>query len=409
MRQGLRNLIVVTSIAIIAATLSYMLFQLQFISLRESVAAGLVGFGVLLVLHNNISLQRKFARLDRHMRAVHGFEETVNKRLLDLETANSGNISGNNAAGSAKMPGLLADLPGVRGVNDPGAVADNVESKDNIIALSSHVARADNSTGPTGNSGGKPFKIKPSQLAKLLDNGGSELYLQPIMELPSRNIRYFEAFVRLRVDDNILTAKQFLPAAKDSGQIAKIDLISLGLTVKVVRSLQRQNNEYPVFWNIAPQTLGNKAIFKELLEQLRANQPLNRQLICEISHSAYLKLNTVQSDNLSRIRDLGYELSLDNIDPAKGGGAASVKAIVENGMFGVLKIPAMELTRIAENDISNFADYIVPLAAANNVTVIASDVENDAQGVAMIDADIYLAQGDALMPAKALKKELGGP
>ena len=98
-------------------------------------------------------------------------------------------------------------------------------------------------------------------------------------------MRYFEAFARLRVGDDILTAKQFLPAAKSSEQIAQIDLLSLELTIKVTRGLQREGNDFPVFWNIAPQTLGNEKAFGIILEQLRANKPLNKHLICEFPHS----------------------------------------------------------------------------------------------------------------------------
>ena len=248
--------------------------------------------------------------------------------------------------------------------------------------------------------------MKPAKLAKAMANGGTELYLQPIVELPSREIRYFEAFARLRVGDNILTAKQFLPAAKNNSQIAEIDFRSLELTIKIIRKLQREGNDFPIFWNIAAQTLANEDYFNDILEKLRANQPLNDCLICEISHAAYERFNHLQHTNLARIRDLGFEFSIDRLNPALGNGA-SVSHIVESGIFKFFKVPVLELMRISQDDVLNFASQIAPVLGDRNIVLIASEVENQSQTISMIDSDVFLAQGDALMPAKALKKELG--
>jgi cyclic-di-GMP phosphodiesterase TipF (flagellum assembly factor) len=279
--------------------------------------------------------------------------------------------------------------------------AENIDESDNIIELNTRIKQKES---PAINN---TFKIDPKQLAEALEEESAELYLQPILELPSRNSRYFEAFMRLRVGDEIIAAKQFIHAAEDSGQIARVDLLSLELTLKVVRGLQRRENYCPVFWNISPHSLGNKKVFREILEQLRANQPLNRYLICEIPHSIFSNLGRTQRDNLAMIRDLGFDLSLDNI-MVDSSGDMDIKKILSLGIFNIIKIPATELLRIGKDDITIYADTIVPLALNNNITLIASEVEDDAQSISMIDAEVYLAQGNALMPAKALKKELGG-
>jgi len=414
MGHWLRNIFIILCIIVISVAIGAGLYLYLSFSPRDSVILAAIGFCVLLVLHNNMTLQRHFLRVDNHFRNAHQFEKAIAGRIKKLENNQgpSRNLPQSDThmpvedAGISELPrenpsGLLNELSAARTERSAAIVVPDHNERDNIIALDSRKERMEQLTGA------RPLKIKPSQLAKVLENGGAELYLQPVLELPSRDIRYFEAFVRLRIGDNILSAKQFLPAAKDSGQIASIDLLSLELTFKVVRGLQRQDNDFPVFWNIASQTLGNKKVFKEILEILRANQPLNGQLVCEISYPAYNRLNTLQSDNLAKIRDLGYELSLDRVSTMPNAGQP-IERIIEEGMFGFIKLPAIELMRIVGGDIANFAEVIVPLSSANNVVLIASEVESDAQTVAMIDADIFLAQGDALMPARALKKELGG-
>ncbi len=433
MSTAIRMIIIVVCMSSIAASTGYSLFYYLGFSMREAIIVGAIVFCLLIVVHSSYVLQRRLQNLKSHFRDINRFEADISKRLKQLENqptpafgeikqiaANSDSGGGHKesrmgTSSANNSMGLLKELSSARQERrnamreNPIETDGDKRSTDNIVTLNSHketrksapsVSSSNSSASVSG------FKIKPSQLTKALKKNGIELFLQPVMELPGRSIRYFEAFVRLRIGDNLFSSKQFLPVAKNSGQVAQIDLLSLELTFKVVRGLQRQDNEYPVFWNIASQTLGNAKIFNEILEQLRANQPLNHQLICEISHNTFRKLNTLQRDNLACVRDLGYKLSLDGIS-SDGFEGKSIDAIVESRQFSVLKVPAIELMRIGDGDISNFAAHIVPFATKNSITVIASDLENEAQSVAMIDADIYLAQGDVLMPAKALKKEFG--
>lgn len=415
MGNRLRNIIVVVSIILLAVAAGFAAQTYLYTDPLDSLIIGTLAFVVLLVLHNHLSLQQHLRQVENHFRDIHLFEREIVKKTSALQTiqatastgtkpANDADLALNETDGgreaSKAQSGMLNALSPKSDTEDMRAHHEDSAPADNIIKLKSRMDRLQKPAPQ------RSLKIKPSQLSKALENGGTELYLQPILELPSRAIRYFEAFVRIKIGDNILTAKQFLPAAKNGGQIARIDLLSLTLTVKVVRGLQRQEKEYPVFWNIAPQTLGNKKIFNEIIEHLRANQPLNQQLICSIAHSAYGNLNTVQSDNLARIRDLGYLLCLNKIVP---GALADgqIEHIIKSDIFSVIKIPVNELMRIGKDDIANFAEFLAPLVSAKNVTLIASEIENDAQTLSMIDADVYLAQGDGLMPAKALKKELG--
>ncbi len=425
MSQQTRNIIVFICISVIAVCFAIGLHLYFFYEILDAAVVAAIGFCALLAIYNHLLLNRKLANVDEYILDIRQFEKNITKRLNQIESKiaksdvgkhdrfrNEADTDPNNDSSSLAQIDHATEILGraasawreqdsQTGSASSSGQVDSIDGSDNIIELNSRLKQKEISAG------GKQFKIKPSQLTKALNNDGGEIFLQPILELPTRNIRYFEAFIRLRIGDNILAAKQFMPAAKDRGQIARINLLSLELTFKVVRGLQRQGNEYPVFWNIAPQSLGNKKIFDEILEQLRANQPLNHQLICEISHSSYSNLNIVQSNNLALIRDLGYEMSIDKVK-MDSPGDISIAKILSNGIFGIVKIPAAELISIGKGDITNFADYIVPVAINNNITLIASEVESDAQTISMIDSEVYLAQGNALIPAKALKKELSG-
>ncbi len=420
MGQRLKNFLVFIFFVIVSAGVAVGLRRYFSFGYLEAITAASIGFCVLVAIRNNVVLQRQLGQMDQYTLDLNQFEQGITQRFEQIEhdvsilhqgnkehhsDKISPNPEGTNSLEQIEQAAVLLD--GIsRSQSDvdngsPITQAENIDGSDNIIELNTRLKQKDNAAAIS------QFKIDPLQFAKALEEETTEVFLQPILELPSRNTRFFEAFMRLRVGDDIVTAKHFIHAAEGSGQIARVDLLSLEMTLKVVRGLQRHDSFCPVFWNISPHSLGNEKVFREILEQLRANQPLNRYLICEIPHSIFTNLEKIQRNNLALIRDLGFELSLDNIVLGLPGDM-SLKSILSLGIFNIIKVPAAELLRIGKDDITSFAEQIVSLALTNNITLIASEIEDDAQSISMIDSEIYLAQGNALMPAKALKKELGG-
>jgi cyclic-di-GMP phosphodiesterase TipF (flagellum assembly factor) len=54
--------------------------------------------------------------------------------------------------------------------------------------------------------------------------GRIDLYLQPVVTLPQRKVRYYEALSRMRLaDGEVIGAADFLPAAKAAGLLPRID------------------------------------------------------------------------------------------------------------------------------------------------------------------------------------------
>ena len=65
-----------------------------------------------------------------------------------------------------------------------------------------------------------------------------ELYLQPIVTLPQRKVRYYEALSRLKADNgDLVAAADFLKFAEAGGLMPKLDNLSVLRCVQVVRRL----------------------------------------------------------------------------------------------------------------------------------------------------------------------------
>src|SRR5262249_18008758 len=81
-------------------------------------------------------------------------------------------------------------------------------------------------------------------IREAVDANRIDLFLQPIVTLPQRKVRYYEAVARLRAGDGEqLMAADFLPYAEAGGVMPKIDNLMLFRCVQVVRRLLAKNRE----------------------------------------------------------------------------------------------------------------------------------------------------------------------
>src|SRR5262249_16472660 len=130
-----------------------------------------------------------------------------------------------------------------------------------------------------------------------------DLYLQPIVTLPQRKVRYYEAFTRLRTGEGaVLTPAEFLDAAEAGGLMPRIDHTLLFRSVQVVRRLQLKNRDIGLFCNIAATTLNDPHLFPEMLQFLDANRALAPALILEIKQRTLRALGPLESESLAALR-----------------------------------------------------------------------------------------------------------
>src|SRR6185437_12026412 len=93
-----------------------------------------------------------------------------------------------------------------------------------------------------------------------------DLYLQPIVTLPQRKARFYEALSRLRLaDGRIIEAKDFIAPARAAGLMPQIDQRVVLRCVQIVRRLAAKNREAGLFLNVAAEALRDGKIFPEIL------------------------------------------------------------------------------------------------------------------------------------------------
>lgn len=142
-----------------------------------------------------------------------------------------------------------------------------------------------------------------------------DLYLQPIVSLPQRKQRFFEAFSRLRdADGAVLKPTDYLEAAEGANRIGIIDNMILLRAVQAVRQFSAGDRQFAVFCNISPATLYDEEFFNLFADYLDANEDLASQLIFEFTYPAVEIMHPKVDKNLSAIAERGFAFSVDHVN-----------------------------------------------------------------------------------------------
>ena len=114
-----------------------------------------------------------------------------------------------------------------------------------------------------------------------------DMHLQPIVTLPQRKVRYYEALTRLRTEDgHMLEPPEFLEPAETGGLLGRLDHLLLFRCVQVLRRLLLKNREIGLFCNISATTLNDAQYFPQMVQFLEANRVLAPSLLLEFRQSA---------------------------------------------------------------------------------------------------------------------------
>jgi len=230
-----------------------------------------------------------------------------------------------------------------------------------------------------------------------------DLYLQPIVTLPQRKVRYYEALARLRSDDGeLLQPADFLEIAESGGLMPMIDNVMLFRCVQVVRRLAAKNREIGLFCNIAADTLIDSAYFPQFSEFMDANRALAAALVFEFSQNAVRAMGPIEQESLAGLAQLGFRFSMDRVTDLK----IEPRELAARG-FRFVKVPANLLmaraaTAAADIHPADFSD----LLGRFGVDLIAEKIESEGTVVDLLDFDVRFGQGFLFSPPRPVRAEV---
>ncbi|MEY9357748.1 cyclic-di-GMP phosphodiesterase TipF (flagellum assembly factor) [Bradyrhizobium yuanmingense] len=239
-------------------------------------------------------------------------------------------------------------------------------------------------------------------LRNAVDENRIDIFLQPMVTLPQRKVRFYEAVTRLRDErDQLIAAEEFISIAEASGLIGRIDNMVMLRCVQVLRRLMVRNKDVGVFCNVAASTLGNSTTFAQCLDFLEANRALAPSLVLEFKQSTFRNLGPAETENLAALAQRGFRFSIDHVTDLR----IEPRELADRGVR-FIKVPAallLDPKQASASDIhpSDLSD----LLGRFGIDLIAERIEGERAVVDLLDYDVRFGQGFLFAPPRPLRPE----
>jgi cyclic-di-GMP phosphodiesterase TipF (flagellum assembly factor) len=246
-------------------------------------------------------------------------------------------------------------------------------------------------------------------IASAIDANRIDLYLQPIVTLPQRKVRFYEAMSRLRTEDGeVIPAGDFIEVAESFGLMPKLDNMLMFRCVQVMRRLQMKNRDVGLFCNISASTLSDAVYFRQFLDFMDANRALGPSMLFEFTQTAYRRFGPLEHEAMAALAERGFRFSMDHVIDLR----LEPKELADRG-FRALKVPAKLLLNRASGAQSDIhpAD-LADLLARSGIDLIAERIESESMVIDLLDYDVRFGQGflfSAPRPVRAEALQGGAP
>lgn len=424
---------------LIAASLGLMLYSLAGLTVSESAIVALTAL-TFLILYNAVSMRlrdrtdvgsqiadlsrgtadlaRQVAEFGRRMSAlearVSANDANGQERVQTVagEISELGSLVRQIAASVAAHDDMLASAANTISVPqaaEPAAMALGQEAAPAAALTPTPVAQPSTAATPTAEASQPAAAPTNTQLLVAVRNAIEanriDLFLQPMVTLPQRKVRFYEAVARLRDDkEQLLTANDFVATAETAGLMGQIDHTVILRCVQVLRRLMVRSKDVGVFCNLSGATLSNPSVFGQCLDFLEANRILAPSLVLEFKQSTFRHLGPVESEHLAALQRLGYGFSIDNVTDLR----LDPRELADRGVK-FIKVPAamlLDQKQLSSADIH--AADLSDLLGRFGIDLVAERIEGERAVVDLLDYDVRFGQGFLFAPPRPLRPEGAG-
>ena len=426
------TIFIAVCMVLVAASLGLVLYSVAGITGTESAIVALTAL-TFLILYNAVSMRLRdrtdvgsqIADLSRGTADLARQVAEFGRRLAAVESR----VASVNSAGADRIQAVVGEI------NELGVLvkrlAVTVAGHDDILSAgpppaaravggdgepqkeASLAAESPKAEGPklveappvAANEKPAPSRSQTQILAALraaIDANRIDIYLQPMVSLPQRKVRFYEAVTRLRDEnDRILVADDFITIAEAAGLIGRIDHMVMLRCVQVLRRLMVRNKEVGVFCNVAAATLGNAGTFAHILDFLEANRALAPSLVIEFKQATFRNLGTTETENLAALAQRGYHFSIDHVTDLR----IEPRELADRGVR-FIKVPAVLLLDPKQSSTSDIhPSDLSDLLGQFGIDLIAERIEGERAVVDLLDYDVRFGQGFLFAPPRPLRPE----
>ncbi|WOH82949.1 EAL domain-containing protein [Bradyrhizobium sp. BEA-2-5] len=408
---------------LVAASLGLVLYSVAGISGTESAIVALTAL-TFLILYNAVSMRLRdrsdvggqIADLSRGTADLARQVAEFGRRLAAVE----GRIASSNSTGADRMQGMAGEISELGGL--VRQLAASVAHHEDLLAAAPAMQPVTSprddvlqrvAPAPTVVVAPQPTPAAPPEVSRsqtqligaikqAIDENRIDIFLQPMVTLPQRKVRFYEAVTRLRDErDQLIVAEEFISIAEASGLIGRIDNMVMLRCVQVLRRLMIRSKDVGVFCNVSAATLSSPAHFTQCLDFLEANRALAPSLVLEFKQSTFRNLGPAETENLAALAQRGFRFSIDHVTDLR----IEPRELADRGVR-FIKVPAtllLDPRQASTSDIhpSDLSD----LLGRFGIDLIAERIEGERAVVDLLDYDVRFGQGFLFAPPRPLRPE----
>ncbi|HEY4545882.1 MAG TPA: EAL domain-containing protein [Pedomonas sp.] len=333
-----------------------------------------VGVGLLFQLVLNMAGERR--RMVSWVAEQDRLLPELNERLMRMEENMSVVLNGGTAHHNNKVEELAAELSLLRQMME--RLASEGRFPSGGLGENRELA------------GGDASRDVAALLRSALKDSRVDLYLQPIVRLPSRKVVYYEAFSRLRDEQGRVFAPGHhlddLGDAPDAGLVPLLDNLLLFRSINLIRRLGPRRPEVKLFCNMSTSSLADGSFLPELADFLRQQPELAGRLVFEFSARDLARMPEASEGYLEELAEQGFAFSIDNVTDIGTLDPAQLAAL--NVRF--VKVDAAHLLA-AETQVPK--SRLAAGFEAHGVTLVATRIETDRTVAEVLDLGVSCGQG----------------
>jgi cyclic-di-GMP phosphodiesterase TipF (flagellum assembly factor) len=278
-------------------------------------------------------------------------------------------------------------------VTEPMPVAEEI-----VVVVPEPAETPSESTSATA-----PDEAMLRDLREAIEGNRIDLYLQPIVTLPDRKLRFYDASTRIRTrDETFMPPGDYLHLAEREHLMPRIDNVMLVKCVQLLRRLGPDSRLKGVFCNLSAQSLLDHDFFPELVEFMEENSTLADNLTFQLSQRAVLDIGADELAGLKTLGKLGFVFSLDHVADLDVDFAA-----LRDHFFRYVKVEAKTLLHdmaearasIPASDMTSFLDRF-------DLKLIVEKVDDEASLERLMDYGVDLAEGDLFARPRPVTPEM---
>lgn len=230
-----------------------------------------------------------------------------------------------------------------------------------------------------------------------------ELFLQPIVTLPQRKVRSYQASVRLRTaEGQVLLAEDYRALADDAGLMPGLDAEVVGRCIQIVRRLTARNRDVSLVCDVSGAALADATFATELITSLEASRAVAGSLVLGFDQTALRQMTALDVETLRMLSDKGFRFAMDGVRDLR----IEPRDLADKGIR-LIKVPApLMIARAGDTGASIHVADLAGLFARYGIDLVVEGVETESVVVDLLDYDVKFAQGALFSPPRPVRAEV---